>query len=394
MQACVLRFAWVDGMAKGKTPKYLLRQQEIAERKLARAELKLARQREKDERARLRRREQLSKAAWEAEKTRLKAESKQKIRDSIAQARLARQQEKEKNAESRRERLRIEAEEVAERKRQRLAFKHEIGDYFSGNNVSLEAVGRKFGLSRERVRQILKDLGIDERNRWAKPRTENFEEIKDAAAADFNGGMTRAEVRAKYDLTEKDWKQLETNRKASYTGRFWAKVEKGEHWIYKVKGDTRFARQPNVIVNGRKLPCQHFVWIEANGREPKNWLVNTCGIKNCIKPEHWADLTPKEAAAIRKPRRKHLPQNVVKEIRESSLSRRELMDKFQITWNTVAIIQTGKYGNRTSNEKIREVLALKDKMPRNEIAKRTGLGITTVRLIVLGQLVDDEDRLS
>ena len=320
------------------------------------------------------------------------ARAKAKKEKALAKLRLARQKENEKQAELRLERVRLKAEKFAEQNRQIAAFKAEVCEYFTSNQVTLDVTGKKFGRTRERIRQILKENGIDQRN-WGRPdRGKHLDEIKDSAAADFHSGMKQGAVCEKYGLTQTEWDQIPTDALTSKIARLLAGIEKGDHWIYKSSIKTDHSRRPSVNFGKGKMPLSHFVWKEINGNEPQQWLMNTCGIKHCVKPDHWADLPPKEVAKQRRPHRKRLPSKIVEEIRASKLSRKELMVKYDRDYPTIVRIKTGGYTGRITNEQIRNVLELKGKMNLTKISQHLGIGYTNVWRIATGRMVEDPNR--
>ncbi len=319
------------------------------------------------------------------------AKRKQTHAEFLLSRKQAFAKQKEKVAELKLARQKAIDERRAEKKRLVAARENEICDYFINNDFSLETVGQKFGITRERVRQILKANGIDNRRKWKVARCKYIAEIQDSAAADFHNGMSRQDVLVKYGLNEYEWKTIPHDPLVARLARFWARIEKGEHWLYKGKLDIAGYPRTNVLKAGRSAEVYRATWKLENGKDPENWLTNTCGLKLCVNPDHWADLPPKEALRNRRPARALLSQKAVQEILESSLSRTELMAKYDRSYYTIVAVQKGNYGRRVTDEQIREVLALKGTMSPAKISRQVSVGMVSVGRILRGHIIQDPD---
>lgn len=147
-------------------------------------------------------------------------------------------------------------------------------DYYVEGHT-LQQAGDKFGVSRERIRQILVKLGVTDRQTWKLP------------------------------PPERPPKMTHELYKARAFARFWANIDitadPDECWEW--QGLThKLAGYPRVS-GGEKLPWredrgvrgQVLAWYRIHGMEPTGWIMNTCRNQKCLNPNHLTDISPKEA---------------------------------------------------------------------------------------------------
>lgn len=133
---------------------------------------------------------------------------------------------------------------------------------------TLDATGRKYGITRERVRQILKANGIHERYLWVvrKPPISRLAKRKAQL-------WTYVDIQADPDAC-------------------WL-------WTGAVGGSGHYPRFTLKEFTGKEgARVQPIIYRLTKG-EPKNWVVNTCRNKMCCNPAHLEDLTPLEAMKYR-----------------------------------------------------------------------------------------------
>lgn len=131
-------------------------------------------------------------------------------------------------------------------------------------NHTLEEVGHKFNITRERVRQILNANGI-------KPRSSTTIEIPSPP-----------------------------KRTQTFSERFWSLVDQGEEnecWEFNGKrwpnGYGRFASL------GKVYYAHRLAYMLTTRQSPKRWILHHCDNPSCVNPKHLYDGSPKQNVADR-----------------------------------------------------------------------------------------------
>lgn len=125
-----------------------------------------------------------------------------------------------------------------------------IVEYYKLTN-SMEITGRKFGISRERVRQIVTRMG------YRKPLKVYFTKEQ--------------------HLAQKFARKVE---------KFWNKIDKQECWLW--RGFIHRTGYGCLSFNGKHWYAHRLAWI-LSGRElaKGECLINSCKNKTCCNPDHW-----------------------------------------------------------------------------------------------------------
>lgn len=151
----------------------------------------------------------------------------------------------------------------------------EMLQFYLENN-SMQKTGEKFGITRERVRQILKANGI---SKW-KNRTRIFQPFK----------KSRSKT-----LTSKE--------------RFWNRVERlgvDDCWLWQ---GSSYNNRGHISLRGlgykTRLYTYQVSYIFTHGKLPEGcWLTLKCKNLLCCNPKHIVPQTPKEVCANRRPRQR------------------------------------------------------------------------------------------
>lgn len=197
--------------------------------------------------------------------------------------------------------------------------------YESGH--TLQEVGNRYGMTRERVRQIIRKLGstavwtahqkktaelrpiaIEVRRLWLAG--EHLD-----AALDLHG-MTYSELsRLLGPSTREQWKQHSWNRIHRYIDK-----QTEPHplvgtpcwlWTGSVNPVTGYGRLTWLGENN--ISAHRFMYISYKG-EPKQWVLHKCSVARCVNPDHLYDGTAKDNARDRDAiheRKERLPASAI-----------------------------------------------------------------------------------
>lgn len=147
----------------------------------------------------------------------------------------------------------------------------QIIEAFDNGNRRLREVGEMFGITRERVRQILAKHGVTERRAW-------------------------------HTVTEKKqpWTQADYERRS--IENFWSKVNvkdnPDECWEWTGAITNGYPRFSAYHTLGNAGYAHHWAYIFTYGQYD-GWLVRTCRNLSCCNPKHIAPTTPSESAKMR-----------------------------------------------------------------------------------------------
>ena len=123
---------------------------------------------------------------------------------------------------------------------------------------TLRSLSKDFGVSHERIRQILTDRGIRRRRRTI-PKANN-------RRASFGKLSTR----------EKFYKRIQV-------------VDDhvaGEHWVWDKPSKAGYGR---FRLNGSSVYAHIAAYFLSKGRMPRGRLSQTCQVSGCVHPGHWSE---------------------------------------------------------------------------------------------------------
>lgn len=225
---------------------------------------------------------------------------------------------------------------------------------FQEENATLQTVGDSFGLTRERVRQILKKNGINDRNKWSIVNSGAREEALKLYAVgiplndiDRTFGVSRQSLLGPIPRT------IQKQRRIS---QFWqsaavtADASKCWLWI----GCTHPNGYGLTTLFGKQIYAHRAAFQIANGEAAKQWVLHTCDVPGCINPAHLYDGTPQDNVRDRDARSRgafakgtwrRLTNAQVAEIRQllaDGVSQSRIAKRMNTTPTTINNINTGR----------------------------------------------------
>lgn len=165
---------------------------------------------------------------------------------------------------------------------------------FQQENVSLQAVGDCFGITRERVRQVLKMNGIDDRRKWSITNTGK----REAALKLYAVGISSGEIQEIFGhsgvpLIGSAPRQVRAQRRIAL---FWQSIAvtsdptKCWNWMG-AGGEHGYARTFfKGSYYGRHVLA---LWLHT-GIKPLRWVLHTCDNPPCCNPAHLYEGTPQD----------------------------------------------------------------------------------------------------
>lgn len=125
---------------------------------------------------------------------------------------------------------------------------------------SLRLLGRRFGVSHERIRQILADGGVSLRGR----------------------GRVSIKVKPAFG-------KLTTRERLLKNVKVVPDAARGEHWVWV---GIRHAGYGRFCFKGATHYAHRAAYYIRHGRLPKGRLYKECLIQGCVNPQHWHELDP------------------------------------------------------------------------------------------------------
>lgn len=154
---------------------------------------------------------------------------------------------------------------------------------------TLQQVGDKYGVTRERVRQLLEEVGVERRSSASRVYARDT-----AIVAAYQQGLSAPQVAKQmgtsnftvYRALRRQGCKALTRRHDVIDDRFWSKVDKsGECWLWLGKlsnGHGRYALRGT-------MRNAHTITLESVGRTKPSGKIwrSICKTKGCVKPDHW-----------------------------------------------------------------------------------------------------------
>lgn len=258
--------------------------------------------------------------------------------------------------------------------------------YLAGK--TLAQVAEPYGLTRERVRQILVRNGIAERYTWLREKKKSLRVTAEQLMPLYLAGRTFPE--ACKQLGVKYTSELRAHaptikpyqHRLHKVARFWSQTKRNDHphpalgtpcwmWIGVTRKTTGYGHTG--LFKEYATSAHKVAYCLTKGM-PKNWVLHRCDIPACVNPEHLYDGTPKENCADRDkngPRGRVLTFDNAKDIRsrlERGESIQDVAKFYNVSGTTIYNIQknrahTGnKKKNQVSSDDIRLIYSYKGKM--------------------------------
>lgn len=276
---------------------------------------------------------------------------------------------------------------------------------FEAGNYSLQQVGDKFGLTRERVRQILAKHGIDERYKNTLALTLPLNEARelyligeDIRIIARRCGAAWSTVRKYLDADS----GLERRRRIV---RFWQSVkvtaDPNRCWEWSTERDKN--TRPSTSWEGKHKYSYHIAFMLANGYWSKKWVLHKCDNHVCCNPNHLYEGSPQDNVRDRDERGRGAHQTgklgrrltfedreLIKDLLERGMKQGKIAEIVGFNIATVNKVSTGKATgfpiDRIPTEQLRHIFTdlRTGKVTQAYISNRYGLHPTTVRRIQRG----------
>lgn len=222
---------------------------------------------------------------------------------------------------------------------------------------TLQQVGDVYGITRERVRQILVKNGIDERFLWAFHNSGLGEKARELYRNGESAEVMAAELGYSYQsiLTgfERDADLCQERR----INQFWRNVavtanpDKCWNWL----GSVGSGGHGHTSWNGKYRGAHVIAYIIVNGTNPPKWVLHKCDNPPCCNPRHLYAGTPQDNVRDRDSRGRAAHQRGrigaklfledvewIRSLLKAGIAQTKIAETVGVTFSTVNQIHTGK----------------------------------------------------
>lgn len=223
---------------------------------------------------------------------------------------------------------------------------------FRSGGQTLQSVANEFGITRERVRQILVKYGIDERHQFTFANSGRLDE----ALKLYELGEDMRTIAKSCGIGYQSWigysKPLEITKRRR-VNRFWRMVavtaDPNKCWNW--SGCPGVSGYSRTSWNGRGKGCHQIAYFLHHGKWASRWTLHKCDNPTCCNPKHLYDGTPQDNVRDRDSRgrtgkiKKRLKWDDVKKIRrllKNGLTQHAIAAEFGVGVATINNINCGK----------------------------------------------------